>query len=72
MTVADLHKTQLALELFFVLPAESAQRKRPHHSSLHHAVRTGTRPRHTLQKASPVDSVMVVVILDNTVRTCQR
>jgi hypothetical protein len=62
VAVADLRETQLADHIRCTHFANAAHAVRLQHSALHHAERPGTGPRHAFQKATSVNSVMIVIV----------
>jgi hypothetical protein len=62
VAVADLHEAELAL--LFGAVAESIGLQ---HSALDYTQDPSTRPRHAFEKAPTVDSVMIVIVLNEVV-----
>src|SRR5690242_18949504 len=67
MAVTDLHKTQIAVGLFFTQLAEPAEAVGLEHAALHHAKRPRAGPGHALQKPATVNAVMVMVMQNHVI-----
>src|ERR1700741_3614911 len=67
VAVADLHEAQLThfvgLHLRTHVRGESTRRQ---YSAFNYAKRTGSGPGHALQKTSPIDTVIIVVMLNES------
>ena len=65
VAVADLHEAQFARSRSrsFQL-RKPAQAVRLQYAALHHAKRARARPRHALQKAASIDTIVVVIVHD--------
>src|SRR5437588_6361595 len=67
VAVANLHETEFSHFVGLHLRAHlGGQSARCQHASLNNTEGTGASPRHALQKATAVDSVIIMVVLDES------